>query len=327
MTATCPSRPWKRARSKLRSAFVFVALLVSTACATPQPHWQPSPQPEAWSADRESTFFLQMADPQFGMWATSKLHLLLGWSGNPNSFERETVNMELAIAHANRLQPAFVVVCGDLVNLAGHAGQIAEFERIANGLDPNIPLHLVAGNHDVENTPTPDSLAAYRKTFGPDWYTFRHDGVFAIVLNSQLIHSPQRVPDAAAAQLEWLRGALSDARRAGEPHVLVFQHHPFFLKRPDEPDQYFNIPLERRTQYLELFAAAGVRAIFAGHYHRNAGGWAGGLEMVTTGPVGRPLGDDPSGFRIVRFGEHGLDHAYFALDAIPDRLGPDSDTP
>ena len=99
------------------------------------------------------------------------------------------------------------------------------------------------------------------------------------------------------------------------------------MKRPDEPDQYFNIPLERRTQYLELFAAAGVRAIFAGHYHRNAGGWAGGLEMVTTGPVGRPLGDDPSGFRIVRFGEHGLDHAYFALDTIPDRLGPDSDTP
>ncbi len=43
--------------------------------------------------------------------------------------------------------------------------------------------------------------------------------------------------------------------------------------------------------------------------------------MVTTGPVGKPLGDDPSGLRIVRVGEAGLDHAYFALDEVPDWVG------
>ncbi|HEY3132736.1 MAG TPA: hypothetical protein VGL91_25015 [Acidobacteriota bacterium] len=32
----------------------------------------------------------------------------------------------------------------------------------------------------------------------------------------------------------------------------------------------FNIPLERRKVYLELFARYGVSHVFAGHYHRNA---------------------------------------------------------
>ena len=73
----------------------------------------------------------------------------------------------------------------------------------------------------------------------------------------------------------------------------MFQHHPWFLESADEPDAYFNIPLERRSRYLTWFREAGVSHVFAGHYHRNAGGFAGELEMVTTGPVGRPLGDDP----------------------------------
>ena len=41
----------------------------------------------------DSFFFIQMADPQFGMWSTPKLYMLFGWSGNPDLFERETENM------------------------------------------------------------------------------------------------------------------------------------------------------------------------------------------------------------------------------------------
>ena len=75
---------------------------------------------------------------------------------------------ETAIAHANALAPAFVVICGDLVNRVGHAGQIAEFLRIGSLLDPSIPLYFVAGNHDVGNAPTAESQRAYRETFGAD---------------------------------------------------------------------------------------------------------------------------------------------------------------
>ena len=55
-------------------------------------------------------------------------------------------------------------------------------------------------------------------------------------------------------------------------HLIVFQHIPFFLKDPNEEDQYFNIPKPVRERYLRLFHEYGVQQVFAGHYHRNE--WA-----------------------------------------------------
>src|SRR5438270_2653401 len=85
----------------------------------------------------ESFTFIQMSDPQFGMYTENK------------SFEHETANFEFAVATANRLRPKFVVVTGDLINQPGNAAQAAEYHRIAARLDPSIKLYSVAGNHDV----------------------------------------------------------------------------------------------------------------------------------------------------------------------------------
>jgi hypothetical protein len=101
---------------------------------------------------------------------------------------------------------------------------------------------------------------------------------------------------------------------------VIFQHYPWFLEKPDEPDQYFNIPLERRGAYLELLKGAGVSHVFAGHVHRNAQGRDGALEMVTSGPVGRPLGSDPSGIRVVIVRPEGLEHHYYGLGSIPNQI-------
>ncbi len=260
-------------------------------------------------------FFIQMADPQLGMSGSPLWLALFGATWNDDNFQLDARLFETAIAHANELAPAFVVICGDLVNKAGHAGQIAEFRRIAATLDRSIPLYFVAGNHDVENNPTAESLHAYRETFGSDWYSFRNGEVYGIVLNSQLIDAAKHVPQESENQLHWLRKELVHASESGARHVLVFQHHPYFLVSPDEGDQYFNIDLEMRAVYLELFKQSGVEAILAGHYHRNAHGRDGKLEMITSGPVGRPLGDDPSGLRIVRAGRGSLQHEYFALES------------
>ncbi len=256
-----------------------------------------------------------MADPQLGMFGSPLWLALFGATWNDDDFAADAKLFEMAIAHANRLEPEFVVICGDLVNRVGHAGQIAEFQRIASTLSPSVPLYLVAGNHDVENRPTEESLRAYRETFGLDWYSFRHGAVYGIVLNSQLIDAPGDVPHEAERQLAWLREELTRAASSGAEHVLVFQHQSFFLEEPEEADQYFNIERESRAMYLDLLKSAGVEAVFAGHYHRNAHGRDGPLEMITTGPVGRPLGDDPSGFRIVAITRAGIRHEYFAIEA------------
>jgi hypothetical protein len=141
-----------------------------------------------------------------------------------------------------------------------------------------------------------------------------------IVLNSGLLHTPAKVPDEAARQETWLKEQLAQARAAGVRQLLVFLHHPFFLQQPDEADQYFNIPMVRRRPHLESFKAAGVSHIFAGHYHRNSFGKDGELEMVTSGPVGKPLGNDLSGIRVVIVRPTGIEHRYYSLGAIPNQI-------
>lgn len=267
--------------------------------------WSAVGAPPQGSAD--AFFFLQMSDPQFGMYAKDR------------DFKQETANYEFAIATANRLRPRFVIVCGDLVNKAGDAEQMAEYQRISAKLDPSIHLYHVAGNHDVGNEPTREALAAYRERFGPDYYSFREGPIYGIVLNSSLIHSPENAPEELRKQDEWLRAEVVKAKASGAPSILVFQHHPFFLERGDEPDQYFNIPLVRRTPMLEMFHQAGVRHIFSGHYHRNALGHDGDLEMVTTGPVGMPLGGARSGFRAVWVNGSAVKHEFLEFGDIPNQ--------
>jgi predicted phosphodiesterase len=264
---------------------------------------------------KEPAFFIQMADSQLGMSAYSLPLLLSGATFRDDEFALDAQRFEVSIAHANHLQPAFVVICGDLVNRVGHQGQIAEFQRVAGTMDPSIELHLVPGNHDVGGEPTEETLNAYRNTFGPDWYSFEKIGIHGIVLNSQLIDFPNHVPREAARQLAWVREELSRARERGATRILVFQHQPFFVEEPGEEDNYANVESEARAVYLEAFKQAGVEAIFAGHLHQNAYGRDGALEMITTGPIGKALGDDPTGFRVVAIEKDGLRHEYFSLEA------------
>jgi hypothetical protein len=172
------------------------------------------------------------------------------------------------------------------------------------------------------NEPSAQSIAAYRQHVGPDHYGFREGSVYGIVLNSSLIHSPQNAPEAYAEQRTWLRGELAQAKSSGAKHIVIFQHHPYFLERGDEPDQYFNIPLVRRKPLLEMFREAGVRQIFAGHYHRNAEARDSDIDMVTTGPVGMPLGNARSGFRIVWVSDAEISHQYFEFGALPNAAIP-----
>jgi 3',5'-cyclic AMP phosphodiesterase CpdA len=256
----------------------------------------------------EPLFFVQMSDPQFGMYTKNK------------EFSQETANFEFAMANLNRLRPAFVVVTGDLVNEAGNQLQINEYHRIAAKLDRGIALYSVAGNHDVGNEPTVASLARYRERFGKDYYTFRSGDFLGIVLNSSLIQHPEKAAEEAEKQEAWLMQELKKSRAAGVSKMAVFQHIPFFLERADEADQYFNIPAPIRKRFLELFESYGMNHIFAGHYHRNSYGEAGSLKMVTTGPVGMPLGKETSGIRVVRVSDGVIESHYFGLGNVPSQL-------
>jgi 3',5'-cyclic AMP phosphodiesterase CpdA len=249
-------------------------------------------------------FFIQASDPQFGMYTANR------------DFAQETANWEFVIASVNRLRPAFLVVTGDLTNKTNDADQIAEYKRINRKLDPSIHMYNAPGNHDLANEPTPETLAAWRRNFGADYYSFREGGVYGIVLDSSLFKAPDLVKEEAAKQEKWLELELQKAV-ASHAVPVVFQHIPFFLEKEDEADQYSNIPLATRRRILDLLRRYDVRYVFAGHYHRNAFGKAGDLEMITTGAAGMPIGPDPSGFRIAELKGTVLGQRYHSLGDIP----------
>ncbi len=253
-------------------------------------------------------FFAVLADPQFGMYAKDK------------NFVQETANFEFAIANLNRLHPRFVVICGDLVNRTGDPAEIAEFKRVLQKLDPSIPVYNVVGNHDIGNIPTSATLDRYHTAFGRDYYTFSQGEIFGLVLDSSLIQAPQKDPEAARQQKQWLQKTLAHAKLNPKQQIVVFQHIPYFIHSPDEADGYFNIPQPARRQYLDLLQQARVKYVFAGHYHRNAIGVDGPLTEVVTGAVGMPLGGSLSGFRIVAVEGPRLESTWFSFGGIPNHV-------
>jgi serine/threonine-protein phosphatase CPPED1 len=257
-----------------------------------------------------SQSFIQMSDPQFGMYLKDA------------GFEHETANFEFAIATANRLKPAFVVITGDLVNNRESAAEIAEFRRVAAKLDPGIRLFNVPGNHDVGNEPSPESLAAYRERIGPDYYTFRIGDIAGFVVNSSLLKAPAKVQADAAKMEAWLRTEMAKAKRDGVKHLIVFQHIPPFMKDPNEPETYDSLPLETRVRYLKLLHECGVNHLFAGHYHATVETRDEDLEIHVTGPVGMPLRGGKSGMRIVTVKPDALRHQYYDFGVLPESLAP-----
>ena len=271
--------------------------------------------------------FIFMADCQLGCYATfsgmsereaaefAARDMRVTAVPKTDGFEWDARRYERALDAARALRPDFVVMGGDMTDDPESDEQLAELRRLTGRLD-GIPMRWVAGNHDAASDvvrPTTSSLSRYRSRFGPDHYAFDHGGVTFIVVNTVVWQRPELVTDEWERQAAFLERTLTAARLRRSRHVLLFGHHPLFTKAPDEPDSYWNIPLERRRPILNLLKAHGVRAFLCGHWHRNGGGRDGDLEVVVTGPVGYPLGDDPSGFRVVDVEDDRVQHRYIPI--------------
>jgi len=267
--------------------------------------------------------------------------------------ERDKDFMMKAVDEINRLRPAFAVVCGDLVDAwpgAPHrAEQIRDFKQICKRVDPSVPLVCVCGNHDVGNRPNAATVEEYRSEFGDEYFSFWVHGVKCIVVNSQLWKDDSEAPELRQAHDVWLAQELADA--AGARHVLVFCHVPLFIKDPGEPAGFFNIDPTTRSEILSLLSKHGVRTIFCGHYHRNAGGFfrtgsGAEMELVVTGAVGGNIKDNPngnpldldgmdgpvmsedeSGMRLVKVSDTNVSHRWFSyreLEALSPETAADS---
>ncbi len=282
--------------------------------------------------------FVFLADTQLGCYATFsgftdeqvERYAAMGMEVEPvppaTGFEWDANRYREAVEIINTVRPELVMIGGDLVDDPNAEDQIDEFLAISSKIDDDIAVRWVPGNHDIADdftAPTADSIRTYRDVFGPDHYSFRmHDTLF-IALNTPVIDHPEHVPDEWESQLAFLADELASAARSDLDHIVVIGHHPLFVSNPGEPDSYWNIPIERRALILRLLHRAGVEIGFAGHWHRNAIATDGPFTQVTSGPVGYPLGDDPSGLRIVDVDPSVISHAYHPLEGQTDSSAGD----
>lgn len=273
--------------------------------------------------------FIQAADPQLGL---MKAWRVGDHEGGGDEWAEEVELTKQAVEAVNKLapRPKFMVLCGDLVHAMPDTPfreeQEEDLKAALKGTDSSIPLLFVSGNHDLGNAPTPKMVEQYCRVWGDDYFSFWVGGVFCLVLNSQLFFNASGCPQLKEAQDTWLEEQLSRASTM-EPkpkHLLVFQHIPPYVKSPEEEDEYFNLQTEVRHILLDRFKKAGVKAVFCGHYHRNAGGFHNGLDVVVTSAIGCQLGEDVHGVRVVVVTADDVIHRYYSLDQLRDH-GIDED--
>ncbi|XP_076042358.1 serine/threonine-protein phosphatase CPPED1-like [Oratosquilla oratoria] len=269
---------------------------------------------------KEPFFFIQAADTQLGMQEKFVERIRdYGWSKELDWCRRTVQDV-----NAMSPRPKFVVVCGDLLDAwpdsegTIRTRQEEDFKSVFAELE--VPLVCVCGNHDIGNQPTHHTVSKYRSSFGDDFFSFWCGGVFFIVTNTQYYEDATFVPTLAVEHDSWLEEQLEYARRMNPRHTVVFQHIPPFLKDPTEEKMYFNMDISLRYALLERFHNAGIRHVFCGHYHRNAGGFYKDLELVVTSAIGAQLGESKNGYRVVKVLSDCLEHQYYEIGSGPRQV-------
>ena len=182
------------------------------------------------------------------------------------------------------VRPAFVLYTGDF--MWGYNGSrqemlndIARFTALADTL--GVPLYNVPGNHEMQSDP--ESVRMLRQQ-GHDLYGSFDVGRWHFIgLNTDEFFLEGRV---SGAQLEWLRADLEAHQDADG--IFVFMHRPMhsWFQGDFNPDD--------RAVLRELFAAHGVRAVFAAHDHFFHDEEHEGVRYMTVAGAGSPAYASPA---------------------------------
>ncbi|MBC8468063.1 MAG: metallophosphoesterase [Planctomycetes bacterium] len=246
-----------------------------------------------YSDKTESFTFVQMCDTQLGF----------------SDYEKDKASFRQAVRQINELNPDFVVICGDLVHTANDKS-FSDFKEIISSFQ--MPCYYVPGNHDIGNKPTPESLQYYRKMLGEYYFVFEHKGTTFICVNTQLWKEP--VQDESEKQDRWLKERLKIASGKGQ-QIFIVGHYPLFCREADEPEEYMNLPLEKRRELLRLFDQYNVVAVLNGHTHTLILNRYKNIQMVNAETTSKNFDKRPLGFRMWYATEEGLPrHDFVPLD-------------
>ena len=236
--------------------------------------------------------FVQMCDTQLGM----------------GGYIHDVQTFKQAVKQINKIDPDFVVLCGDLVNHANDSSFRA-FNLIREGF--SMPSYCAPGNHDIGNSPNDSSLERYRTSIGRDYFNFQHKGYSFLVCNTQLWKVD--CGEESENHNRWFLETLKETASENHP-VFVVGHYPLYLEEPDEDVNYFNLPLNKRMELLGLFEQQNIVAYLSGHTHKTIINNYHGIQLVNGETTSKNFDEAPMGFRIWTVSTDSIWHRFLALE-------------
>lgn len=199
------------------------------------------------------------------------------------------------VEQIKKLQPNFVVMLGDMVQLSGLSGATydeaeevwAKFLDVIYPVASNISWFSAVGNHDEPDLVAP--LKRYREIFHfpknfPQnmwWaentmYHFEYGNALFVVVNTE---EPGYSGSLSQGQYEWLADTL---KKSSKINKFVLSHRPIrgSKRKLEEKDS---------QDFQKLFSSAGVSAVFSGHDHLYCNYALDGIYYIISGGAGSPL--------------------------------------
>ena len=189
----------------------------------------------------------------------------LGEKHSPQAAE----NLRKAVEMINARHPDAVILSGDI-------GESPENRQRARAILNAVaaPIYYLPGNHDVGDT---NSLARYRKQFGPDYYAVQIKNVEVLAIDSQLLGNygtfnsktspplPPGIEVESQRMLDWLKNQAGPTK--GKV-VIAVQHIPLFRDKgfPDGKP-YWTVNAPYAQSEMDLLHKLGVKHLLAGHWH------------------------------------------------------------
>jgi 3',5'-cyclic AMP phosphodiesterase CpdA len=205
-----------------------------------------------------------------------------------------TARTAQAVTAINRLPMpiAFVAHTGDIMMDNLTDAEALQDADVLNSLAA--PLYSVPGNHDVVPGQLAAFVEAYQRRFGPLARAVEISGVVLLFVCTEPLAQAQ--PIAGYDPLAWLEEQLA---AAGDRPVILFTHTPpmedFYDNRmhPGWPD-------EARVRWRQLIDRPNVRAVIAGHFHRDELHWTGNVPTYVAAPIAGYFGRQIS-FRLYEY--------------------------
>lgn len=222
----------------------------------------------------EPFFFVQLTDTHFGQ---------------GDHFERA----EAAVKRINALPVdiAFVAVTGDIVHDRITDEKLVD--RVLQVMDQlDAPVHFVPGNHDLLKSDPAGTVAAFTNRFGPLISSAEYHGVQCLFVCTE--------PLAGGVEVEGFDPLTEAESLLSDGPALVFHHIP-------SSDDFYNNRMhggwgetDAGRQWKELLGRHSVKAVFAGHFHRDELLDVGGIPLFVAPPLSGRLGRQAA-FRIYEY--------------------------